>query len=81
MTHLQQTERERQNIPGNLFSGQCTSLKNDSDFPKSQRFLSLSRLHPLSFSLDEILKTIRSFDVNKPHGKITNIPDINHIYP
>ena len=56
-------------------------MKNDSDFPKSQRFLSLSRLHPLSFSLDEILKTIRSFDVNKPHGKITNIPDINHIYP
>ena len=56
-------------------------MKNDSDFLKSQRFVSLSRLHPLNFSLDEILKTITSFDVNKPHGKITNIPDINHIYP
>ena len=56
-------------------------MKNESVFPKSQRFLSLSRLHPLNFSVDEILKTIRSFDVNKPHGKITNISDINHIYP
>ena len=60
--------KTKANILNNLFLGQCTSLKNDSAFPTSQRFLSLSRLHPLDFSLDEILKIIRSLDVNKPHG-------------
>ena len=34
----------------------------------SQHFLSPSRLHPLDFSLDEILKIVRSLDLNKPHG-------------
>ena len=34
----------------------------------SQRFLMQSRLHVINFSLDEILKIIRSFDVNKAHG-------------
>ena len=34
----------------------------------SQSFLMQSRLHVINFSLDKILKIIRSFDVNKAHG-------------
>ena len=37
-------------------------------FPKSRCFLIQSRLHLIDFSLDEILKIIRSFDVNKTYG-------------
>ena len=34
----------------------------------SQRFLTQSRLHSFDCSLDEALKTIRAFEVNKAHG-------------
>ena len=34
----------------------------------SQRFLTQSRLHSFDCSLDEVLKTIRAFEVNKAHG-------------
>ena len=34
----------------------------------SQRFLTQSRLHSFDCSLDEALKTIRAFEVNKAQG-------------
>ena len=57
------------NILRNFFAEQYTSLKNDGVLPASHFFLTELRLHPFEFSLDEILKIIRSLDINKAHSR------------
>ena len=54
------------NILNKFFAKQCTPLKIDSVVLTSPSFLNRLRLHPFEFSLDEILKIIRSVEVN--HG-------------
>ena len=56
------------NIFNKFFARQFTPLKNDSVLPASQLDLTQARLNSIDFSFEEILKIIRSLDVNKAHG-------------
>ena len=50
-----------------FFADQCTPLKNGSVLPKSQIFLTQSRLCTLHFDEKEIIKIIRNLNVHKAH--------------
>ena len=56
------------NISNKFFADQCTPLKNNSSLPANQIFLTQSRLTPLDFDEDELLKIIRALKINKAHG-------------
>ena len=56
------------NIFNKFFAEQCTPLKNDSALPKSQTFLTQSRLCSLDIKEDEILKIILALNINKARG-------------
>ena len=51
-----------------FFADQCTPLKNNSMVPTNQLFMTQARLRSLDFDEGEILKTIRSLNINKAHG-------------
>ena len=46
----------------------CPPLKNNSVLPKSQIFLTQSRLSTLDFNEEELIKIIRNLNVHKAHG-------------
>ena len=56
------------NIFNKFFADQCTPLKNGSVLPKSQIFLTQSRLCTLHFDEEKLIKIIRNLNVHKAHG-------------
>ena len=56
------------NIFNKFFADKCTPLKNNSVLPKSQIFLTQSRLSTLDFNEEELIKIIRNLNVHKAHG-------------
>ena len=55
-------------ILNNFFAGQCQPLKNVSDLPTNQIFLTQSRLGSLDFNEGELLQIIRALNINKVQG-------------
>ena len=47
---------------------QFTTLKNDDVLPTNRCFLTLPKQHSLDFSLDEIVKIVRSLEIHKAHN-------------
>ena len=47
---------------------QCTTLKNDDVLPTNRFFLTQPKQHSLDFSLDEIVKIVRSLEIHKAHN-------------
>ena len=56
------------NIFNKFFVDQCSALKNNSVLPTSQILITSSRLCTSDFNEEEIIKIIRSLNVNKAHG-------------
>ena len=56
------------NIFNKFFADKCTPLKNNSVLPKSQIFLTQSRLSTLDFNEEELIKIIRNLNMHKAHG-------------
>ena len=56
------------NIFNKFFADQCTPLENNSSLPVNQIFLTQSRLTSLDFNEDELIKIIRTLNINKAHG-------------
>ena len=56
------------NISNKFFADQCTPLKNGSVLPKSQIFLTQSRICTLDFNEEELMKIIRNLKVHKSHS-------------
>ena len=56
------------NIFNKFFTEQCTRLKNSSVLPVNQMFLTQSRLNPIDFDQNVVLKIIRVLKINKAHG-------------
>ena len=52
--------KTKANIFNKFFAEQCTPLKNDSELPSNQIYLTQSRLVSLNFNEDEVLKFIRA---------------------
>ena len=46
----------------------CTPLKNDSVLSTLLEHESEARFSKITFTDDQILKILRAFDINKPHG-------------
>ena len=51
-----------------FFSEQCSPLSNTSEIPKTQSFITNDRLSDIQFQENDIIKIIRSLDINKAHG-------------
>ena len=51
-----------------FFTGQCTPLKNSSELPVNQMFLTQNRLNYIDFNEGEVLKIIRALNIRKAHG-------------
>ena len=51
-----------------LFASKCTPLSNCSSLPSSLDLETEARLTSINFSDNDILKIIRSLDINKAHG-------------
>ena len=60
--------QSKANIFNNFFADQCTPLRNGSVLPRTQIFLTQSRLCTLNFDGEELLKIIRNLNVHKAHG-------------
>ena len=56
------------NIFNKFFTEQCTPLKNSSVLPVNQMFLTQSRLNPIDFDQNVVLKIIRVLKIHKAHG-------------
>ena len=56
------------NIFNKLFADQFQPLKNASDLPTNQIFLTQSRLVSLDFNEEELLQIIRALNINKADG-------------
>ena len=56
------------NIFNKFFADKCTPLKNNSVLPKSQIFLTQSRLSTLDFNEEELIKIIRNLNVLQARG-------------
>ena len=56
------------NIFNKFFAEECAPLKNNRVLPKSQTFLTPSRLCYLDFNKHDILKIMRALNINKAHG-------------
>ena len=52
----------------NVFVFQCTPLVNNSKLPDKITYNSAARLTSIKFDNNDILKIIRSLNVNKAHG-------------
>ena len=51
-----------------FFVSHCTPLNNNSKVPGSQTYITDSKLSSLQFEDKDIIKIIRSLDINKAHG-------------
>ena len=51
-----------------FFASHCTPLNNNSKVPGSQTYITDSKLSSLQFEDKDIIKIIRSLDINKAHG-------------
>ena len=51
-----------------FFASHCTLLNNNGKVPGSQSYIADSELSSFQFDYKEILKIIRSLDINKAHG-------------
>ena len=51
-----------------FFASQCTPLVNNSKLPDKVTYNSAARLTSIKFDNNDILKIIRSLNVNKAHG-------------
>ena len=60
-------KKTKANIFNKFFAQHCTPLKCDSVLQISQHVLTQLGLHSIDFSFAEILKMIRSLNVNKAH--------------
>ena len=52
----------------NFFASKCTPLKNDGGLPTLLEHESETRFSKVTFTDDQILKIIRTLDINKTHG-------------
>ena len=59
---------ERVNYFSNFFDSKCTPLSNSSSSPSSLNLETEDRLTSINLSDNDILKIIRSLDINKTHG-------------
>ena len=56
------------NYFNSFFASHCTSLNNNSKVPESQTYITDSKLCSFQFEDEDIIKIIRSLDINKAHG-------------
>ena len=61
--------KTKANIFKEHFAEQCTLLKSNSVLPINQTLLTQSRLTYLDFNEEEILKIIRTLNIDKSHGQ------------
>ena len=59
---------KKANYFNKFFASKCTPLNNSSSLPSSLDFETEARLTSINFSANDILKIIRSLDINKAHG-------------
>ena len=59
---------KKANIFNDFSTLQCTPLNNSSVLPAKVTFKTQSRLNSICFEEDDILKIIRSLNVDKAHG-------------
>ena len=50
------------------FASKCTPIKNDGSLPSTLEFYSQSRISSSNVIEDDILKIVRTLDINKAHG-------------
>ena len=61
--------KEKANCFNEFFSLQCSPVVNSSVLPDIS-YLTASSLESITISGSDILKTIRSLDINKAHGQV-----------
>ena len=69
--HLANKLNDPKTVPktcNDFFAKQCTPITNDSTVPVSINSETRERLSSLEFSVNDIVKVIRSLDQNKAHG-------------
>ena len=59
---------KKANYFNKFFASKCTPLSNSSSLPSSLYLETEARLTSITFSDNDILKIIRSLDINKAHG-------------
>ena len=59
---------KKANYFNKFFASKCTPLNNSSSLPSSLDFETEARLTSINFSANDILKIIRSLDINKAHS-------------
>ena len=59
---------KKANLFKDFFATQCTPFTNSSVLPSTISFKTHSRLNPISFEKEEVLKVIRHLNVRKAHG-------------
>ena len=59
---------DKTNLFHSFFAKQCTPMSNDSTVPVNINLETRERLSSLKFCVDDIVKIIRSLDLNKAHG-------------
>ena len=70
-----------------FFASHCTPLNNNSKVPESQTYITDSKLSSLQFEDKDIIKIIRTLDINKAHGyddisiRMSKIGDLAIIKP
>ena len=60
--------KEKARLFNAFFASKCTPITNDSSLPQLVILNSESRLSAINFNNDDILKIIRSLNINKAHG-------------
>mgnify|MGYP001793799177 FL=1 len=60
--------KEKASHFNNFFSLQCTPLANDSEIPENINYVTNKKLSTFLFDDDDVLKILRSLDINKAHG-------------
>ena len=60
--------REKANFFDNLFALKCTPIINDSILPSTVMYRIENRLSTINFKVEDLLKIIKSHNVNKAHG-------------
>ena len=60
--------REKANFVNNFFASQCMSIVNDSVLPSKIIYRTENRLSTIIFKDEDVLKIIKSLDINKAHG-------------
>ena len=61
--------KTKANIFKEYFAEQCTRLKSNTVLPINQTLLTQSRFTYLDFNEEEILKIIRTLNIDKSHGQ------------